>query len=141
VPPIPSQPRSTRWTGLGRCSRDTRLLLIAYSGQPKPVDIRYEVLGTSGIEVSRLCLGSMMFGRLGNRGHDDCLRIIHRALDAGINFIDTADVHSAGESKEIVGESFRGRRDDIIVAHLEDFSAEGAVRNCACRSPRQRSTS
>lgn len=86
--------------------------------------MRYEVLGTTGIEVSRLCLGSMMFGRLGNRDHEDCLRIIHHALDAGINFIDTADVYSAGESEEIVGEALRGRRDDIIVATKSYFSVQ-----------------
>jgi aryl-alcohol dehydrogenase-like predicted oxidoreductase len=62
--------------------------------------------------------------RLGARDHEDCLRIIHHALDAGINFIDTADVYSAGESEEIVGKALRGRRDDIIVATKSYFSVQ-----------------
>ena len=57
-----------------------------------------------------------MFGGWGNRDHDDSIAIIHRALDAGINFIDTADVYSAGESEEIVGKALKGRRDDVILA-------------------------
>ena len=60
-------------------------------------------LGTTGINVSRYCLGAMMFGAWGNRDHDDSIKIIHTALDGGINFIDTADVYSGGESEEIVG--------------------------------------
>jgi aryl-alcohol dehydrogenase-like predicted oxidoreductase len=58
----------------------------------------------------------MMFGAWGNRDHDDSIRIVHRALDAGINFIDTADVYSAGESEEIVGKALAGRRDNIVLA-------------------------
>jgi aryl-alcohol dehydrogenase-like predicted oxidoreductase len=65
------------------------------------MDLR--TLGRTGVKVSPLCLGAMMFGKSGNRDHEDCLRIIHRSLDAGINFVDTADVYSAGESEEIVG--------------------------------------
>src|ERR1700746_1162790 len=61
------------------------------------------VLGGTGVQVTPLCLGAMMFGSWGNPDHDDSVRIIHRALDAGINFIDTADVYSGGESEEIVG--------------------------------------
>jgi aryl-alcohol dehydrogenase-like predicted oxidoreductase len=61
------------------------------------------VLGNTGVKVSPLCLGAMMFGAWGNRDHDESVQIIHRALDAGINFIDTADVYSAGESEQIVG--------------------------------------
>jgi aryl-alcohol dehydrogenase-like predicted oxidoreductase len=74
------------------------------------------VLGGTGIQVSRYCLGAMMFGTLGNPDHDDCVRITHVALDAGINFIDTADVYSAGESEEIVGKAIKGRRDSIVLA-------------------------
>lgn len=74
------------------------------------------VLGRSGVRVSVFCLGAMMFGKAGNPDHDDCIRIIHRALDAGINCIDTADVYSAGESEEIVGQAIRGRRDDVVIA-------------------------
>src|SRR3954449_942611 len=74
-------------------------------------------LGRTGVEVSRLCLGAMMFGAWGNPDHEDSIRIIHRALDAGINFIDTADVYSRGESEEIVGKALAGgRRDDVVLA-------------------------
>ena len=59
----------------------------------------YRTLGHTGMQVSSVCLGAMMFGGFGNRDHDDCVRIIHRALDSGINFIDTADVYSSGESR------------------------------------------
>jgi aryl-alcohol dehydrogenase-like predicted oxidoreductase len=75
------------------------------------------VLGTTGVKVSPLCLGAMMFGSWGNPDHDDSVRIIERALEAGINFIDTADVYSAGESEEIVGKALAGgRRDHVVVA-------------------------
>src|ERR671933_388080 len=73
-------------------------------------------LGRTGVQVSPLCLGTMMFGAWGNTDHDDSIRIIHRALDAGINFIDTADVYSAGESAEIVGKALKGRRNDVVLA-------------------------
>jgi aryl-alcohol dehydrogenase (NADP+) len=73
-------------------------------------------LGRSGVQVSVYCLGAMMFGAWGNPDHDDCVRVIHRALDGGINFVDTADVYSAGESEEIVGRALKGRRDDVILA-------------------------
>src|SRR5437868_9422494 len=74
-------------------------------------------LGTTGVQVSPLCLGAMMFGGWGNPDHDDGVRIIHRALDAGINFIDTADVYSRGESEEIVGKALTGgRRERIVLA-------------------------
>jgi aryl-alcohol dehydrogenase-like predicted oxidoreductase len=75
------------------------------------------VLGNTGVKVSPLCLGAMMFGAWGNPDHDESIRIIHRALDAGINFIDTADVYSAGESEEIVGKALAGgRRENIVLA-------------------------
>src|SRR3954451_15843270 len=74
-------------------------------------------LGTTGVKVSPLCLGAMMFGDWGNRDHDESIRVIHAALDAGINFIDTADVYSRGESEEIVGKALQGgKRDNVIVA-------------------------
>jgi aryl-alcohol dehydrogenase-like predicted oxidoreductase len=73
-------------------------------------------LGRTGVSVSKLCLGAMMFGAWGEPDHDESIRIIHAALDAGINFIDTADVYSAGESEEIVGKALKGRRDDIVLA-------------------------
>ncbi len=74
------------------------------------------VLGSTGVKVSPLCLGAMMFGAWGNTDHDESIRIIHRALDAGINFVDTADVYSAGESEEIVGKALAGRREHIVLA-------------------------
>jgi aryl-alcohol dehydrogenase-like predicted oxidoreductase len=73
-------------------------------------------LGNTGVRVSNLCLGAMMFGKWGNADHEDSVRIIHRALDAGINFIDTADVYSYGESEEIVAKALAGRRDRVILA-------------------------
>src|SRR5712664_4839905 len=74
-------------------------------------------LGSTGVQVSPLCLGAMMFGAWGNPDHDESVRIIHRALDAGINFIDTADVYSQGESEEIVGKALAGgRRDEVFLA-------------------------
>jgi len=79
--------------------------------------IEYRKLGATGVSVSPLCLGAMMFGAWGNTDHDDSIRIIHRALDAGINFIDTADVYSRGESEEIVGKALAGgRRDQVVLA-------------------------
>src|SRR5215207_5155752 len=78
--------------------------------------MRYRSLGTTGVKVSPLCLGTMMFGAFGNRDHDDSIRVIHAALDAGINFVDTADVYSAGESEEILGKALAGRRDDVVLA-------------------------
>src|ERR1700679_3587566 len=75
----------------------------------------YRTLGTTGTKVTPLCLGAMMFGDWGNTDHDDSIRIIHRALDAGINFIDTADVYSRGESEQIVGKALAGRRGDNVV--------------------------
>jgi aryl-alcohol dehydrogenase-like predicted oxidoreductase len=68
------------------------------------------------MQVSPLCLGAMMFGPWGEPDHDESARIIHRALDAGINFVDTADVYSRGESEEIVGKALEGRRDDVVLA-------------------------
>ncbi|MGH2900041.1 MAG: aldo/keto reductase, partial [Solirubrobacteraceae bacterium] len=79
------------------------------------MDLR--LLGRTGVRVSPLCLGTMMFGAWGETDHDACVAIIHRALDAGINFIDTADVYSRGESEQIVGKALAGgRRDDVVLA-------------------------
>jgi aryl-alcohol dehydrogenase-like predicted oxidoreductase len=83
--------------------------------------MRYRTLGGTGIEVSVHCLGTMMFGSVGNPDHDDCVRIIHAALDQGINFVDTADMYSAGESEEITGRALRGRRDDVVLATKVHF--------------------
>ena len=78
--------------------------------------MEYCNLGHTGMQVSSLCLGAMMFGAWGEPDHDESIRIILRALDEGINFIDTADVYSQGESEEIVGKALKGRRDDVILA-------------------------
>jgi aryl-alcohol dehydrogenase-like predicted oxidoreductase len=79
--------------------------------------MEHRTLGRTGVKVSPLCLGAMMFGAWGNQDHDDSIRIIRRALDAGINFIDTADVYARGESEEIVGKALAGgRRDDVVLA-------------------------
>ncbi len=78
--------------------------------------MRYRTLGRTGISVSPYALGAMMFGAVGNPDHDDSIRIIHKALDAGINFVDTADMYSRGESEVIVGKALRGRRDDVVLA-------------------------
>jgi aryl-alcohol dehydrogenase-like predicted oxidoreductase len=78
--------------------------------------MRRRTLGSTGWSVSELALGTMMFGAMGNKDHEDSIRIIHSALDAGINFIDTADVYSMGESEEIVGQALKGRREDVVLA-------------------------
>ncbi|WP_354641102.1 aldo/keto reductase [Kitasatospora camelliae] len=92
--------------------------------------MRYRVLGGTGIEVSTHCLGTMMFGSIGNPDHDDCARIIHTALDQGVNFVDTADMYSAGESEEIVGKALQGRRDDVVLATKVHFQmGEGRNRS------------
>lgn len=93
--------------------------------------MRYRVLGGTGIEVSAYCLGTMMFGSVGNPDHDDSVRVIHAALDQGVNFVDTADMYSAGESEEIVGKALRGaRRDDVVLATKVHFQmGEGRGRS------------
>ena len=78
--------------------------------------MRQRVLGGTGIWVSEYALGTMMLGAMGNPDHDESVRMIHTALDAGINFVDTADVYSLGESEEIVGRALKGRRDDVVLA-------------------------
>jgi aryl-alcohol dehydrogenase-like predicted oxidoreductase len=76
----------------------------------------YRSFGNTGLKVSPLCLGAMMFGSWGNPDHDDCVRIIHHALDAGINFVDTANGYSNGESETIVGKALAGRRHQVVLA-------------------------
>jgi aryl-alcohol dehydrogenase-like predicted oxidoreductase len=78
--------------------------------------MEYRVLGGTGMRVSTLCFGAMMFGEWGNPDADECVAMLHRALDAGINVVDTADVYSGGVSEEIVGRALRDRRDDVILA-------------------------
>src|ERR671936_1555752 len=75
----------------------------------------YRPFGRTGLKVSPLCLGAMMFGAGGNPDQDECVRIIHKALDSGINFVDTADAYNKGESEEIVGRALKGRRDTVVL--------------------------
>jgi aryl-alcohol dehydrogenase-like predicted oxidoreductase len=102
--------------------------------------MEYRPLGRTGVHVSPLCLGTMMFGAWGNTDHEDSVRVIHRALDAGINFVDTADVYSAGESEEIVGKALKGRRDDVVLATkffmpmAEDPNTRGGSRRWIVRA-------
>jgi aryl-alcohol dehydrogenase-like predicted oxidoreductase len=102
--------------------------------------MEHRSLGRTGVSVSKFCLGAMMFGGWGNKDHDESIRIIHRALDAGINFIDTADVYAQGESEEIVGKALAGgRRDDIVLATKfhgamgEDPNQQGSSRRWIIR--------
>ena len=83
----------------------------------------YRTLGRTGIQVSPYALGAMMFGAMGNPDHDEAIRMVHRALDAGINLVDTADMYSHGESEEIVGKALQGRRDDVVLATKRGLAA------------------
>lgn len=83
------------------------------------------LFGRTGLKVSPFTLGTMNFGPRGNSSHEDSIRIIHRALDAGINTVDTADVYSKGESEEIVGKALKGRRDDVILASKFHGNVDG----------------
>jgi len=97
----------------------------------------YRILGGTGIEVSAYCLGTMMFGADGNRDHDECIQIIHAALDRGINFVDTADMYGGpgGETEQIVGKALEGRRDDVVLATKVHFPmGEGRNRGGNSRS-------
>ncbi len=103
--------------------------------------MEHRQLGRTGVSVSRFCLGAMMFGSWGNPDHDESIRIIHTALDAGINFIDTADVYAQGESEEIVGKALAGgRRDDVVLATKfhgamgEDPNRQGSSRRWITRA-------
>ena len=102
--------------------------------------MQYRSLGRTGVKVSPYCLGAMMFGGMGNPDHEDSIRIIHKALDAGINFIDTADRYSSGESEEIVGKALKGRRDSIVLATKfqgpmsEDPNMQGTSRRWIVRA-------
>jgi aryl-alcohol dehydrogenase-like predicted oxidoreductase len=102
--------------------------------------MRRRTFGATGWSVSELALGTMMFGAMGNPDHSDAARIINRALDAGINFVDTADVYSGGESEVIVGEAIAGRRDEVVLATKfglpmgEDPNSGGASRRWIVRA-------
>src|SRR4051812_44869255 len=92
-------------------------------------------LGRTGVSVSNLCLGTMMFGDWGTKDHDESINVIHRALDAGITFVDTADVYSQGESEVIVGKALQGRRDDVVLATklFMPFDDDPNHRGASCR--------
>lgn len=96
--------------------------------------MKMRTLGRTGMHVSPYCLGTMMFGPAGNPDAADCRRIVHRALDGGINFIDTSDVYGGGETETIVGNAVKGRRDDVVLATKftgpmgEDPNRRGASR-------------
>jgi len=102
--------------------------------------VEHRTLGRTGVQVSPLCLGAMMFGAWGNPDHDESTKIIRAALDAGINFVDTADIYSNGESEEIVGKALAGRRDDVVLATKlhnpmgEDVNARGNSRRWIVRA-------
>jgi aryl-alcohol dehydrogenase-like predicted oxidoreductase len=97
--------------------------------------MEYRTLGGTGIQVSAYCLGAMMLGGWGNPDHNQGVRIIHAAIEAGVNFVDTADVYSAGESEQIVGKALKGRRDDIVLA-TKVHANMGAGENCSGNSRR-----
>jgi aryl-alcohol dehydrogenase (NADP+) len=78
--------------------------------------MEYRILGGSGIKVSHFCLGAMMFGPMGNPDHNECIRITHVALDAGVNFIDTSDAYSSGESERILAKALKDRRERVVLA-------------------------
>jgi aryl-alcohol dehydrogenase-like predicted oxidoreductase len=90
------------------------------------MSIAYRYLGSTGIEVSTLCLGTMMFGSVGGSGagnpdHDACIKIVRAAFESGINFIDTADMYSAGESEVIVGKALRECREEVVLTTKGHF--------------------
>ncbi len=96
----------------------------------------YRTLGRTGVKVSPLCLGTMMFGAWGNQDHDDSIRIIHRAVDAGLNFFDTADIYSFGESEEIVGKALATLDRDTIVLATKVHGSMGKDPNSGGNSRR-----
>lgn len=100
--------------------------------------MEYRLLGRTGVKVSPLCLGAMNFGGITNES--DSARIIHAALDAGINFVDTANVYNAGQSEVTVGKALAGRREHVILATKvhgktgEDVNAGGNSRRHILRA-------
>ena len=115
----------TPWsTSFRPVTRESRTVIRRLWTEPEPFDFysREEnpslpTAGTHRRLGQPICLGAMMFGAFGNPDHDDAVRIIHKALDAGINFIDTADRYSAGESEQIIGKALAGgRRENVVLA-------------------------
>ena len=92
----------------------------------------------AGMKVSHFCLGAMMFGPTGNPDHDECIRMTHAALDAGVNFIDTADAYTEGESERILAKALKGRRDNVILATKCFFPAWTSRAVLALRGKRKR---
>src|ERR1700683_980008 len=99
--------------------------------------MRYRKLGNTGLIVSEVALGTSQFGgkmNMGNLGQEDATRMVKVALDRGINFIDTADVYSLGESETLVGSALKGVRQEIVLATKvrlpmsENFNRSGATR-------------
>ena len=99
--------------------------------------MKYRKLGNTGLIVSELALGTMQFGsrmNMGNLGQEDTTRLLKQAVDRGINFIDTADVYSLGESETLVGNALKGMRDEIVLATKvrlpmgDNFNRSGATR-------------
>lgn len=78
--------------------------------------MEYRTFGGTGMKVSHFCLGAMMFGAVGNPDHDECIKITHAAMDAGVNFIDTSDTYSDGESERILAKALKGRRERVVLA-------------------------
>lgn len=78
--------------------------------------MEYRTFGGTGMRVSHFCLGAMMFGAVGNPDHDECVKITHAAMDAGVNFIDTSDTYSDGESERILAKALKGRRERVVLA-------------------------
>lgn len=83
--------------------------------------MQHNILGRTGISVSRYALGTMHLGAWGNSDLQDAIRLIHTALDSGINLIDTADMYSNGEAEQIVGQAIKGRRDEVVLATKGHF--------------------
>src|SRR5213082_1645643 len=96
--------------------------------------MNYQQLGRSGLLVSSLCLGTMIFGEESERGTPpaEAERIISRFLDAGGNFLDTADIYASGRSEEIVGQAIKGKRDQIVLATKVHFSPQKGPNEVAC---------
>src|SRR6266480_2549856 len=96
--------------------------------------MNYQQLGRSGLLVSSLCLGTMIFGEESERGTApaEAERIISRFLDAGGNFLDTADIYASGRSEEIVGQAIKGKRDQIVLATKVHFSPRRGQTTAAC---------
>jgi aryl-alcohol dehydrogenase-like predicted oxidoreductase len=103
--------------------------------------MKYRKLGNTGLIVSEVALGTMQFGgkmNMGNLGQEETTRMVKLALDRGVNFIDTADVYSLGESETLLGHALKGIREEIVVATKvrlpmgENFNRSGATRKEVC---------